>query len=242
MPRQAAQRRNLRPRNGAIQVARHGGLSRRRVRHAGAEVIHARNVLEIHAPGSPPLLSAIVGKMSRRGARPAQAGEFTKRAFLNGRIDLAQAEAVLALIRARNDEERRLALSGLGGDLSKEARGIRGRLMDLVVDMEAGLDFHEDEVEFASARRQREEIAGAAAAIETLLSSSVTRAVFKEEVLVVLYGAANAGKSSLFNMLAGAEKSIVHHTPGTTRDRWKPGSPRAAWSFSSLIRPACGLR
>jgi len=176
------------------------------------------DVVEIHAPGSPPLLAAIMAELCRHGARLAEPGEFTKRAFLNGRIDLAQAEAVLALIRARSDDEERLALSALGGNLSNEVKAIRAKLMELVVDMEAGLDFHEDEAVFATAERQKQEVAEAASAIRALLDASAARSVYREEVLTVIYGPVNAGKSSLFNMLVGAQKAIVHETPGTTRD------------------------
>jgi tRNA modification GTPase len=176
------------------------------------------DVVEVHAPGSPPLLAAIITEFVRRGARQAEPGEFTKRAFLNGRIDLAQAEAVLAVIRARSDEEERLALSSLGGDLSDEVRAIRARLISLAADVEAGLDFCEEAIVFADAARRGEEISAAAAAIRSILASSAARQVFREDVLAVFYGPVNAGKSSLFNMLAGAEHAIVSHVAGTTRD------------------------
>ncbi len=176
------------------------------------------DVVEIHAPGSPPLLAAIAAETCRRGARMAEPGEFTRRAFLNGRIDLAQAEAVLALIRARSDDEERLALSILGGDLSAEVRAIRARLMDLAVDLEAGLDFAEEDVTFADEARQARDVDAAARAADALLAKSVTREVFREEVLAVIFGPANAGKSSLFNALARCEHSLVSATPGTTRD------------------------
>jgi tRNA modification GTPase len=198
------------------------------------------DVVEIHAPGSPPLLAAIMAELCRHGARPAEPGEFTKRAFLNGRIDLAQAEAILALIRARSDDEERLALSALSGNLSDEVKAIRGRLMDLVVDMEAGLDFHEDEIVFATPERQREGIAEAANAVRALLDASAARSVYREEVLAVLYGPVNAGKSSLFNMLAGAEKAIVHQTPGTTRDTLEAAVKIGGVSF--LLVDTAGVR
>lgn len=176
------------------------------------------DVVEIHAPGSPPLLSAITSELCRRGARPAEPGEFTKRAFLSGRIDLAQAEAVCQIITARSESEERLALSVLGGDLSEEVRRIRARLLDLAVDMEAGLDFHDDDVTFAGPEKVKGEISAALDSLRRLADESVTRRVHREEVLTVLFGAANAGKSSIFNMLAGSDQAIIHETPGTTRD------------------------
>jgi tRNA modification GTPase len=176
------------------------------------------DVVEIHAPGSSALLAGIVAQVSSAGARPAEPGEFTKRAFLNGRIDLAQAEAVCAMVRARSDAEERLALSTLAGDLSSEVRAIRGRLLALAADIEAGLDFVEEEGDFAPRQRQASEIAAAEEAIAALIEKSVTQQVFNEEAVAVIYGPANAGKSTLFNRLAGGDLAIVHEAPGTTRD------------------------
>jgi len=176
------------------------------------------DVVEIHAFGSPPLLAAILAQLLSAGARQAEPGEFTRRAFLNGRIDLAQAEAVLGVVKARSDEEERLALSALRGGVSAEVASLRGALVALAADVEAGLDFFEDDVTFASAERQAAEIASAARAVRSILEKSVRDAVFREEVIAVIYGSANAGKSSLFNALAGDDIAIVRDTPGTTRD------------------------
>lgn len=176
------------------------------------------DVLEIHAPGSPPLLAAITRELCRAGARLSEPGEFTRRAFLNGRIDLAQAEAVLAVIRSRSDAEEGLALSALAGDLSNEVARIRKGLVNLAVDIEAGLDFFDEEVNLVPRDLQSARICEARSDIAELLARSVTSRVFREDVLVVIYGPANAGKSTLFNALTGGQHAIVHDRPGTTRD------------------------
>lgn len=176
------------------------------------------DVVEIHAPGAPPLLAAILDELRHSGARLAAPGEFTRRAFLNGRIDLAQAEAVLAVIRSASDAEEKLALSALRGDMRDHLRPVRRQLMELAVDIEAGLDFVEDDISFAPESRRQAGLRSAAAAIREILEHSYARTVFHEEVVAVLYGATNAGKSSIFNMLAGSPQAIVEPTPGTTRD------------------------
>lgn len=176
------------------------------------------DVVEIHAPGSPALLAAMLAEMRRQGARLAEPGEFTRRAFLNGRVDLAQAEAVMALIRAGSDAEERLAVSALRGELSSVIRPVRERLVALAVDIEAGLDFVEEEVTFATPEAQRARIDSAAGAIARIIRESAMRRTYREETVAVLYGTVNAGKSSIFNCLVGSSAAIVEATPGTTRD------------------------
>ncbi len=176
------------------------------------------DIVEIHTVGSPALLSAILEEMRRGGARLAEPGEFTRRAFLNGRIDLAQAEAVFWLITSRSDAEEHLAMSALRGDLSSEVGGVRRPLLDLAVEIEAGLDFLEEDISFAPERVQRETLQSSLRTVNRILETSRARRVFREEVVAVLYGPVNAGKSSIFNMLAGSPEAIVQAAPGTTRD------------------------
>jgi tRNA modification GTPase len=176
------------------------------------------DVVEIHAPGAPALLAAVLSETRRLGARLAEPGEFTKRAFINGRIDLAQAEAVMAIVRSGSAAEEQLALSALRGGLSGEVRALRRVLLALAVDIEAGIDFTEEDMTFADAVRQKRDLAAAVETVTGIIESSSARRIISEEVTAVLYGTVNAGKSSIFNALVGSPEAIVEPTPGTTRD------------------------
>jgi tRNA modification GTPase len=176
------------------------------------------DVVEVHLPGAPPLVAAVLRELCRAGARIAEPGEFTKRAFLSGRIDLAQAEAVLSVIRSRSDAEEKLALSCLAGNLTAAVSRVRKSLVDLSADIEAGLDFLEDDVSLVSRDRLAAGISSAQSDVAAIVRQSVAERAFREEALVVIHGPVNAGKSTLFNLLAGGEFAIVHEMPGTTRD------------------------
>ncbi len=175
-----------------------------------------QNVAEIHTFGSPPLAEAVLERLLELGARPAEPGEFTKRAFLGGRIDLAQAEAVLAVIRSRSAEEERDAQRALAGELSEKVSAACERLERLCVETEASIDFVEDGIEAVGP-------SDAAARLEKILGELPAGGAADDSpretgVIAVIAGPPNAGKSTLFNALAGGDRALVSHISGTTRD------------------------
>jgi tRNA modification GTPase len=176
------------------------------------------DVVEISAHGSPVLLRGIVQAAMAQGARLAQPGEFTFRAFLRGRIDLVQAEAVRDLVDAVTPLQARAAYDQLEGTLTTRIREIDRRLFDLRVRLEASLDFPEEGYRFIESGDAAREIAGIIASLDDLIANSEQGRLVREGLQVVIAGRPNAGKSSLFNALAGAGRAIVTDTPGTTRD------------------------
>ena len=172
---------------------------------------------EIHMIGSPPLLSLAVATLCAHGARLAQPGEFTMRAFLSGRIDLTQAEAVLAVIDATNQDRLSRALRQLAGGLAHPIAELRLRLLNLLADLEAGLDFVTEDIVFISKPQILSQLGEAKAALDSVLAQVSRRNIHDSAVRAVLAGRPNAGKSSLFNLLASGN-AIVSDQPGTTRD------------------------
>ncbi|WP_457637038.1 tRNA uridine-5-carboxymethylaminomethyl(34) synthesis GTPase MnmE [Oceanithermus sp.] len=173
------------------------------------------DVVELQTHGSPAVLRRVLQLLLSLGARAAAPGEFTLRAYLNGRMDLAQAESVLALVEAESETARRQALRGLNRELSERIRAINQDLLDLLAHVQALLDYPEEGVE---PHRARAAIDRALAEIESLLATAAAGRVVREGARLALVGAPNAGKSSLLNALLGYDRALVHHQPGTTRD------------------------
>lgn len=178
----------------------------------------AEDVVEISAHGSPLLLRSILGACVERGARLAEPGEFTLRAYLHGRIDLVQAEAVRDLVDAVTPLQARAAFDQLEGTLTQSIRTIDAALFDLTARLEASLDFPEEGYHFVDPGGAAREIEDVSAMIAALLRDGARGRLLREGGHVVIAGRPNAGKSSLFNALAGAGRAIVAEVPGTTRD------------------------
>lgn len=173
---------------------------------------------ELHTIGSPPLLDALLETLFANGARSANRGEFTMRAFLAGRIDLVQAEAVLGVIDAADHEELQTALTQLGGGITTRLASVRNEILSLLGDLEAGLDFVEEDIEFISAAQICQRLQVCLATLSELADDSTTRLPSGHRRRIVLGGLPNAGKSTLFNRLIGSSKAIVSPIAGTTRD------------------------
>lgn len=176
------------------------------------------DVVEINCHGGMMPLWRTMGLLINAGARQAEPGEFTKRAFLNGRIDLAQAEAVMDIIRAKTDLSHRAANELLLGGLSAEISRLRDRLVSLIASVEAGIDFPEEDIETESGTPLADEISGIITAIEELLLSFTYGRILRDGFATAIVGRPNVGKSSLLNALLKQNRAIVTEIPGTTRD------------------------
>lgn len=175
-------------------------------------------MVEFHLIGATPVLELLLNAVLEAGARPAERGEFTMRAFLNGRMDLLQAEAVTGVIDAADHEELQSALTQLGGGLTKKLREIRSSIIAMLGDLEAGLDFVEEDIEFISAEEMIRRLNEGREILRYLLEDARDRLPAGGRRRVVLAGLPNAGKSTLFNRLAEEQLAIASTVAGTTRD------------------------
>lgn len=176
------------------------------------------NVVEISCHGGYTVTRNLLDLLYQKGARPAEPGEFTKRAFLNGRIDLTQAEAVMDVIQARTERVSKVAVRQLEGELSNKIQSIRQKLLELLSHIEVNLDYPEYDVEEISLNKVNSETQTILLELDRLIDSFRYGKVLREGLEVVIAGRPNVGKSSLMNRLARKNKSIVTDIPGTTRD------------------------
>jgi tRNA modification GTPase len=179
----------------------------------------SEDVVELNCHGNPLILKKVLGLVIKEGARLAEPGEFTKRAFLNGKIDLVQAEAVIDLIRAKTDEALRCARNQLFGKLSNRIKEIKEAIISMLACIEAEIEFPEDDIEdIINPHRRLEVLKSIVSQIRDLIDSYNEGKVYRDGIRVVIIGRPNVGKSSLFNSLLMENRVIVSSFSGTTRD------------------------
>ena len=178
----------------------------------------AEDVVEFNCHGGTVPLTAVLGLTLKTGARLAEPGEFTRRAFLNGKIDLAQAEAVVDLIRSKTDLTRQIAMDGLTGRLSQEVNALNNRLADLLAEVEASIDFPEEELDFLNVAGMRQTARAIQDDLDRLMETASDGKILRDGISIAILGKPNVGKSSLLNALLQSDRAIVTKIPGTTRD------------------------
>src|SRR5437868_8012043 len=176
------------------------------------------DLIEISCHGGALVTAKVLEICLRAGARAARPGEFTERAYLNGKIDLTQAEAVIDLIRAQTDLALRSATEQLAGRLGDEFRNLRQRLIDIIAHVEASMDFSEEGISPEDVATSCDRLESLRNEIDKLIATAETGRILREGLRVVIFGATNAGKSSLLNRMLGFDRAIVSEMHGTTRD------------------------
>lgn len=184
----------------------------------GPNTYTREDIVEINCHGGIISAKKILETVLEHGCRPAERGEFTKRAFLNGRIDLAQAEAVIDIINSKTDSSHEISVNHLEGRLSKEINEIIDNIMELLANIEVNIDFPEYDEDEVTIEKVKELSEKTAVRIDRLISTADTGKIFKEGIKTVILGKPNVGKSSLMNFLLNENRAIVTEVPGTTRD------------------------
>lgn len=184
----------------------------------GPKSFTAEDVVEINCHGGRIATESVLNEVFKAGARPAEPGEFTKRAFLNGRIDLSQAEAVIDIIQAKTDLSMKAALEQSGGKLSAEIKEIRDRILNLLAFIEVTVDFPEEDLEFTTGQEVSEKLSVLLQKVRHLISTSEEGKIIRDGLSIAIIGKPNVGKSSLMNALLKENRAIVTDIPGTTRD------------------------
>ncbi len=184
----------------------------------GPHSFTGEDVLELQGHGGPVILNCILREVLRLGARAARPGEFSERAFLNNKIDLAQAEAIADLIDSASEQAARSAVRSLEGEFSRRIDTLEEQIIQLRMYVEAAIDFPEEEIDFLSDRRVSDSSEQLLSAVDNVIAAARQGALLREGMSVVIAGKPNAGKSSLLNALAGRESAIVTDIAGTTRD------------------------
>jgi len=208
--------------------------------YRGPKSYTGEDVVEISCHGSPYILRRVLAALQEAGLRYAEAGEFTQRAFLNGRLDLVQAEAVIDLIEAQSDRAHTAAMRQLKGHFSSQIETFRQELIDFASLVELELDFAEEDVQFANRAQMDAFVRRMLAHVGSLVASFRTGQAVRSGIATVIVGAPNVGKSTLLNLLLGEERAIVSPIAGTTRDTIEDTMQLGGWLFRFI--DTAGLR